>query len=240
MVIFALFLGPWSDTAGRKLLLCLPLFGYFLFSSCMILNVYFFDQLVVEFLWLETIRALFGGWVLFFLGGYGFISDTTSEKSRTMRIAIFDGTFAVSNTIGSFVNGYIFKALGYYGSFGIGGFSNLLGVVIAFCAIHEIPKETKEEKKFFDLQNVFGSFKVLFKPRPNNLRPVLVLLFCGFQMFMVAVMGVGNVDYFYLRKKFEWGGDGEIVTFYSQLQSFTSAANIVSSFLVLPLFVKGY
>ena len=238
MVIFALFLGPWSDTAGRKLLLCIPLIGYFISASCMILNVYFFDQLVVEFLWLDGIRNLFGGWVLFFLGSYGYVADTTSDKSRTMRISIFDGTYAISNAVGSFVNGYIFSSLGYYGSFGISGLCNLLGAIIAFIAIHEKPRVKKEKKKLFDLQNVFGSFKVLFKPRPNNLRPVLIFLFLGFQMFMVGIGGVHNIDYFYLRKKFEWEGDREIVTFMSQLSSFNSAANIVSSFLVLPLFVK--
>ena len=190
MVIFTLFLGPWSDTAGRKLLICLPLFGHFLFHACMILNVYFFDQLVVEFLWLEAIRSFFGGWILFFVGSYGYIADTTTDSSRTLRITIFDGIFAVSNTIGSFLNGYIFKAFGYYGVFGIGGLANFVGAVILFTGIHETPKVKEEDRNLFDLQNIFSCAKVLVKPRPQNLRPVLILLFSSFQLFMVAVVGV--------------------------------------------------
>ena len=46
MVMFALFLGPWSDKAGRKMLIMLPFLGYFLNCVSFIANIYFFDELV--------------------------------------------------------------------------------------------------------------------------------------------------------------------------------------------------
>ena len=100
MVIFALFLGPWNDKSGRKMLIMLPFFG----------------------------SSFFGGYALLFLGAYGYIADTTSVKTRTIRIAIMDGMFSVAETIGSFINSYIYAALGYYGSFGIasGCYHNIL------------------------------------------------------------------------------------------------------------------
>merc|ERR1711936_834793 len=52
MVILSLFLGPWSDTAGRKMLIMVPFVGYVLYCIFFIINVYFFDALKVEFLWL--------------------------------------------------------------------------------------------------------------------------------------------------------------------------------------------
>ena len=61
-VIFALFLGPWSDQAGRKLLILVPYVGYFLFCVAMLVNTYFFDELYVEFLWLENVSALCGSY----------------------------------------------------------------------------------------------------------------------------------------------------------------------------------
>ena len=81
-VIFALFLGPWSDRAGRKLLILVPYVGYFLFCIVMLVNTYFFDQLVVEFLWFENISALCGSYVIFLIGCYGFLADTTSPDTR--------------------------------------------------------------------------------------------------------------------------------------------------------------
>ena len=81
-VIFALFLGPWSDRAGRKPLILIPYLGYFLFCMAMIVNTYFFDELYVEFLWFENISALCGSYVIFLIGCYGYLADTTSADTR--------------------------------------------------------------------------------------------------------------------------------------------------------------
>ena len=61
LMVFALFLGPWSDRAGRKLLIAFPFFGNCLTCLGFLANVYFFDQLYVEFLWIGevTISTLF-------------------------------------------------------------------------------------------------------------------------------------------------------------------------------------
>ena len=82
VVIIALFIGPWSDRAGRKLLILFPFAGYFLLCVVLLLNTYFFDELYVEFLWMENISAFFGSWVIFFIGCYGYLADTTSSESR--------------------------------------------------------------------------------------------------------------------------------------------------------------
>ena len=81
-VTIALFLGPWSDQAGRKPLILVPYIGYFLFCVAMLFNVYFFDELYVEFLWFENISALCGSYVIFLIGCYGFLADTTSPETR--------------------------------------------------------------------------------------------------------------------------------------------------------------
>ena len=45
-------------------------------------------QLYVEFLWLENVSAIFGSWVIFFIGCYGYMADTTSPESRYIRVCI--------------------------------------------------------------------------------------------------------------------------------------------------------
>ena len=55
LMVFALFLGPWSDRAGRKLLIAFPFFGNCLTCLGFLANVYFFDQLYVEFLWIGEV-----------------------------------------------------------------------------------------------------------------------------------------------------------------------------------------
>ena len=82
IVMFALFLGPWSDRKGRKTLIILPFIGQFLFCIVYILNYFFFYELYADFLLFENINSIFGSWVLFFIGCYGYIVDTTSPDSR--------------------------------------------------------------------------------------------------------------------------------------------------------------
>ena len=213
MVIFALFLGPWSDKAGRKMLILLPFLGYFLYCITFIINVYFYDELVVEFLWFESIASYFGGFALLFLGGYGYIADTTSQNSRTIRIAVLDGMFSVAETIGGFVNGYIFASLGYYGSFGIASGCYLIGAMIIFFTVHDNKSKDEQERKakVIDLKNVLESFKVLSKPRVHGLRHIVVILVICFQIGMFGFAGASYVDYLYIRRKFEWHDENTLV-----------------------------
>ena len=44
-IIFALFIGPWSDRFGRKFLIIFPLFGDVIYCLWFLINVIFFDQL---------------------------------------------------------------------------------------------------------------------------------------------------------------------------------------------------
>ena len=212
MVIFTLFLGPWSDKAGRKMLIMLPFLGYVLYCVTLIVNVYFFDELVVEFLWLETISSFFGGYALLYLGAYGYIADTSSLKSRTIRIAVMDGMSSVSETIGSYINGYLYAELGYYGSFGFASACFLLGLVIVFFTVHnKRDTENKETKtNVLDLKNVLESFKVLSKPRAENLRHIVIILVICFQVGMFSG-GTYYIDYLYVRKKFDWTDENTLV-----------------------------
>ena len=213
MVIFSLFLGPWSDKAGRKMLLIIPLLGSVLLCICFMVNVYFFDALVVEFLWLESISYYFGGYILFFVGAYGYIADTTSLKSRTIRIAVMDGLFSVAETIGNLINVYIYAALGYYGNFGCASLCFLLGVVIVLFTVgNKGDSNDKEEKtKVFDMKTALESFKVLSKARPKNMRHIVIIMFICYEIGNFCFKGFTNVDYLYLRRKFEWRDETSLV-----------------------------
>ena len=234
MVIFTLFLGPWSDKAGRKLLIMLPFAGYVLYCVTLIINVYFFDQLVVEFLWLEKISSYFGGYALLYLGAYGYIADTSSLKSRTIRIAVMDGMSSVSETIGSYISSYLYAALGYYGSFGFASLCFLLGLVIVFFTVHnkKDPQNKETKTKILDVKNVLESFKVLTKSRADNMRHIVVILVVCFQIGMFSG-GTYYIDYLYVRRKFDWTDENTLV------RSDLGLLKIISSFSDQILFTTG-
>ena len=100
-IIFALFIGPWSDKFGRKFLIVFPLIGYAFYNIWFFINVIFYDYFVVEFLMLEVIQFWFGGFMCLFLGLYSYVSDISEHKTRTVRIAFVDFVLFVALSIGS-------------------------------------------------------------------------------------------------------------------------------------------
>ena len=100
-VIFALFIGPWSDRFGRKMLMMLPLIGYFLFDIWYLINSIFFDTFVTEWLMLEIFQYWPGGFQCLFLGAYSYVTDSSSEEDRTLRIALCDFFFFIGLSTGS-------------------------------------------------------------------------------------------------------------------------------------------
>ena len=98
-IIFVLFIGPWSDNCGRKVLILLPMIGLILNYIWFCINTIYYEELAVEYLMFEVIANWFGGWTCFFLGIYSYISDVSSPKSRAVRIGILDCTLSVAIAI---------------------------------------------------------------------------------------------------------------------------------------------
>ncbi len=100
-IIFALYIGPWSDKFGRKFLIVFPLIGYVLYNAWFLINVIYFDTFYTEYLMLEFIQFWFGGFMCLFLGLYSYVSDISPEHTRTARIAVIDFVFFTGMAIGA-------------------------------------------------------------------------------------------------------------------------------------------
>ena len=93
-VLFSLFIGPWSDRAGRKVLMILPMTGYIFFYLWMMINTIYYEEMAVEYLMLEVLTYWPGGWMCLWLGYYSYISDISSPRSRAIRIGVLDCTYS--------------------------------------------------------------------------------------------------------------------------------------------------
>jgi len=247
MAIFALFLGPWSDSVGRKMLIIIPLIGSILLCLIYVINVFFFDELVVEFLWFESLSYCLGCYSVFFLGCYGYIVDTTSVKSRTIRFSVMEGLFAVAEGLGNFINVYLYSAFksfgkncGYYGNFGTAAVLFLLAIGIAQVRIQDKKEKKNEKIRVFDWRNVLESFKVLVKKRPNNLMHIVIILLVCYQISFFCFNGLTHVDYLYMRRKFDFPSEDDLIGFYTHLLSYKSIINTFSMLIILPIAVKTF
>ena len=174
-IIFTLFAGPISDTYGRKPLIIIPLFGYFILNFVYLVNSIWFHQLKVdawsiitiydtllkvEYLLFECLQDLTGGSIVFFLATKCYIVDITSEENRTTRMAVTDAFFGVGYLVGLPIGTQIKKQFGY-----VPLFSLTLGLVIsamlyaAFFLKDSYQLINDEQKKVFDAERAEKKLK---------------------------------------------------------------------------------
>jgi len=253
-IIFALFIGPWSDKFGRKFLIIFPLFGYVLYDLWFLVNVIYFDELVVEYLMLEIVQYWFGGFMCMFLGLYAYISDVSPEGSRTARIAIMDFVFFAGIAIGKGVAGIILTTYGYEVIYGAAAIMNVLAILYALFFVTESDKiriekgmpsyKAKDGQKptlgsMFNFNRLKESFQVAFKRREGGLRHVIVICLSLFGMYSIANNSLSPVNIPYAKAKFEWkNGTDSFSEEYAKVDSIGVVFNLFAIGVLMPIMTQ--
>ena len=88
-VVFCLFLGAWSDTHGRKIILILPFIGNFVaFVAYMINYAFFYELGIYHLLWGSTV-GMFGGYIGLNIALYGYIGRASLVKFNALQLVTF-------------------------------------------------------------------------------------------------------------------------------------------------------
>ncbi|XP_041975982.1 proton-coupled folate transporter-like [Aricia agestis] len=217
--IIIMFLGAWSDRTGkRKLCILLPIFGELATSINNIVNVYFFYEIPVQVtVFLETFfPAITGGWVTMFLGVFSYISDITSEKSRTFRVGLVSFCMTAGLPIGLGISGILLKKMGYYGIFSM---TTCLFIVVlmygCFClrepdqflqdnGFPPIERITSKETSFFDVTHVVDTIGVAVRKRAANRRVKVILTLVAVFILYGPSMAEHHIVYLFVRNRLNW------------------------------------
>ncbi|XP_059061420.1 proton-coupled folate transporter-like isoform X1 [Achroia grisella] len=217
--IIIMFLGGWSDKTGkRKICILLPIFGEVLTSINNLINVYFFYEIPVQVtVFLETFfPAITGGWVTMFLGVFSYISDITSEETRTFRVGLVNLCMTAGLPIGISLSGILLQRMGYYGIFTMTTAMFLVVLAYGVFRLKEpddflrenglppIERESTSEVSFFDVTHVGETIAVAYRPRPSNRRvKVILTLFTVFILFGPS-MSEHHIFYLFVRNQLNW------------------------------------
>ncbi|XP_038210471.1 proton-coupled folate transporter-like [Zerene cesonia] len=189
--IIIMFLGAWSDRTGkRKLCILLPISG--------------------------EVTAVTGGWVTMFLGVFSYISDITSEQSRTFRVGLVSFCMTAGVPIGIAMGGILVQKMGYYGLFT--STTVLFSLVLMYgCFCLKEPESFLEEKglpkierrcsgdvAFFDLTHVVDTIGVAFRRRAGGTRVKVILTLVAVFIIYGPAMSEHGVFYLFVRNQLNW------------------------------------
>ncbi|KOB70346.1 putative adenylate cyclase [Operophtera brumata] len=242
--LLILFIGAWSDrTRKRKICILLPIIGDLLMCLSNMLNVYFFNELPlhVTMFFEAFLPAITGGPMTLYMGAFAFLSDATSEESRTFRVGIGNLCFWAAGPIGSAVSGVLLKHIGYYGVFSLSSLFYILSIVYGYYYI-ENPKKPQESeitkknypkergliKSFFDIKHVKDTLTVAFKKGPDSRRTKMILILASIVFMYGATSGELTLRYLFARYRFNWDALN-----YSFFCTFYISTHIFGTFLAI-------
>ncbi|CAH0727977.1 unnamed protein product, partial [Brenthis ino] len=247
--LLILFIGAWSDRTGkRKICILLPIVGDFLTCLSNILNAYYFYELPVQItMFFEAFfPAITGGWITTYMGTFSYISEISSEETRTFRVGIANLCLSAGGPIGTALSGILLKHIGYYGVF------SLSSLLFCFSICHglfylkdpERPKSDKKEdkptilgsvKSFFDLKHVKDTITVAFKKGPNNRRIKSILVLASIAFIYGPSYGEFTVRYLFTRYRFNW--DALKYSFYN---TFYICIHILGALISVSIFSRRW
>ena len=148
-MVGSLFIGSVADKVGLKFLVMLSFVAMFFADAVDYLNYAFLEELPLEFLYIDVPISFFQ-YVGFYLAVYGLLSRFVPQNQLATRMAFLDGISTVAFTVGTAPSAPIFRAVGYYGVFGISTGLNALAALLVIFWVKNYPKGyvmTEEEKK---------------------------------------------------------------------------------------------
>ena len=224
IVIFSVIAGALSDEFGRKPLLILPILGNVLAKITGLINYFFINDLPMEFFYLDNLGSFFGGYAVYYLGTYSYITNVTRPKERAHRLARADGVEVMGTILGTLLSPVIHDYLDYYGSYGFS--SAFIFVSLVYCVLF-VPEplvkkqlEDNEEKKSFGTllwsavkTPAQGMVSLFTKKRKTSLKLLILLqLACFFVYWLIIEMHILN--YLYMRLVFD-GFEDQDYAYYS-------------------------
>uniref|UniRef100_A0A1B6FAS2 Major facilitator superfamily (MFS) profile domain-containing protein n=1 Tax=Cuerna arida TaxID=1464854 RepID=A0A1B6FAS2_9HEMI len=218
--LFSLFIGPWSDTNGRRPLMLLSVAGYTC-SAMMWCVLTLVPQLHPLYFLLTSIPvALAGGYVTFFLALYCYISDTSETTKRGFRMGLLEGACLGGVVVSSLVTPYLqstSKQYGYTIVFATSAFLLLLTFVLTyFCVPESITVVESERTKLLRFDHVKKVFSTCFRHRPNHLNVIVMCIVIDLVICIILFDGELSILYMFTQKKFGW-----TLLEYTRLTSFT-------------------
>lgn len=249
--LFALKLAYfWSQKSSHpktNVLINLCFTGTVLSDIGVLVNYAFIKQLPLEFFYIETIYAFFGGKSVYYLGVYGFGTLISTPEKRASLLARMDGFEIIARIFATILSPVILTHVGRYGNYGIKLTFTSLALAYAVIYVKDPEREStakvvsKMSKNPCKLMNnivvkpVIEMLKAIFKKRPNGVHYLVAIQYYMFSTYWF-VMEEKALKYLYMLKTFD---DFNAVE-YSFFFTFIQIVNAIGLLVVLPILSRKF
>ncbi|XP_050406690.2 solute carrier family 46 member 3 [Patella vulgata] len=153
----SIFLGPLSDSLGRKIIFLIPMFGLLVKSLIITFIVYF--KLNIYYMYLAYgLDGLSGKNFVILVATFAYSVDVAKPgRSRTIAITIMESCMALAAGLGQLGTGYLIRSTGFFYTLVMFDIISALEIVIIFFLL----PETVTNKQWRD-KSVLGSIKKVF------------------------------------------------------------------------------
>ncbi|XP_046743013.1 proton-coupled folate transporter-like [Diprion similis] len=203
--ILSLFLGPWSDRAGRRPLLLSGVAGFTIFyiSLALMCN---WNMNPWYFLIPSVPASALGGVSAVIIASMCHISDTSGEKDRTMLLAWLQASVFIGVLFGIFTGPLIYKMSGYTAVFSTAAICCTMALLYIYFLVEETVRDTSKEsiRGLFKISSVRELVASAFEKRDGFFRTVVWLAICILALSVMVVEGEVSIGFLFTRERLGW------------------------------------
>lgn len=212
--VVSLLMGPWSDTFGRKKIICANFFGYTMALMTLTLVTLLAEAKVFTSPWFFVLPyvciAATGGFPALLLSVYCYVNDITNESNRSYRIATVELTLMSGMMGGTALCSYAAKIFSPATVFSISSILALTSTIFVLTFIQESVESVKhlslkdQLRELLSPTPAIAMFEVVSKSRLLHERKTLWLLIVILMNQRANNAASMEVFYLFAREKFQW------------------------------------
>ncbi|XP_023024963.2 probable peptidoglycan muropeptide transporter SLC46 isoform X1 [Leptinotarsa decemlineata] len=260
MILLCICLGPWSDKFGRKPILLLFQLG----SLCGFLIMALFSAIPTVSPWYFSISGIpsviTGGLPAFLTVALSHLTETSTQETRGMRMAIFEVFMAFGTVTGNLAGSALFYVTNYETVFVTAAVCHAIGFIYTFYCIPESVENVETEyqplalattskfqqyeacnnvmskgklKGLLQTKNLKEMVEVAIKSRENFNTPKILMMASTSTVMVFCLYGEGSLMFPYLRKKLHW-----TLTMYNIYGSVSTVIGVFSILFLIGILHK--
>ena len=195
-LVMTLFLGHYSDHAGRKIVM-LPAVASAGIRAFLTILVAGFNANIYYLLIPAFLDAFTGSSTAVVMAAFAYVTDISPPERRTLRLLMVEIGLVGGIALAGTATGSAIKTIGYLTTFLLPAAAHAVNTLYVAFYLKET-RETKKGVRFFTLQHLKGSVKLFYPFDDSPMRVKLYFIAAFIVLYVMVEMGTNDINTFYL------------------------------------------